>query len=118
MKKMKNLMATIASIILSFPFIANAQQDSGTYIDNLNVQDSSYMEQDLLAGTETASSGGSIAVIIIVAALLLITFLAALVDILKGKFEGNTKLIWILVILFLPILGPILYFLIGRKQKI
>jgi len=65
MKKMKKLTALIASIILSLPFML-AAQDSATYIDNLNVQDSSYMEQDLLAGTETASSGNSTTIIIIV----------------------------------------------------
>lgn len=65
MKKMKKLTAAIASIILSFPFMLFAQ-DSVTYIDNLNVQDSSYMEQDLLAGAETASSGNTTTIIIIV----------------------------------------------------
>lgn len=65
MKKMKKLMALIASIVLSFPFML-AAQDSATYIDNLNVQDSSYMEQDLLAGAETASSGNTTTIIIIV----------------------------------------------------
>ena len=63
MKKMKKLMALIASIVLSFPFML-AAQDSATYIDNLNVQDSSYMEQDLLAGAETASSGNTTTIIV------------------------------------------------------
>jgi ferredoxin len=56
---MKKLIGMLASFILSLPFFVIAQEDSGTYIDNLNVQDSSYMEQDLLAGTETASSGNT-----------------------------------------------------------
>ena len=70
MKKMKRLMAIIASIVLSFPFMLVAQ-DSATYIDNLNVQDSSYMEQDLLAGAETASSGNNTTIIIIVAVVII-----------------------------------------------
>ena len=82
MKKMKNLMATIASIILSLPFIAKAQEDSGTYIDNLNVQDSSYMEQDLLAGTETASSGNTTTIIIVVVVIIAV---AAFVILKKKK---------------------------------
>ncbi len=69
MKKMKNLMAVIATFILSLPFFAIAQE-GGTYIDSLNVQDSSYMEQDLLAGTETASSNNT-AIIIIVAVVII-----------------------------------------------
>lgn len=67
---MKKLMAIVASFILSLPFMA-AAQEGGTYIDSLNVQDSSYMEQDLLAGTETASSGNTaliiFAVVVVVA---------------------------------------------------
>ena len=59
MKRVKNLKAIVASFILSIPYMLMAQDDSGTYIDNLNVQDSSYMELDLLAGAETASSGSS-----------------------------------------------------------
>jgi LPXTG-motif cell wall-anchored protein len=75
MKKMKRLMAILASFILSLPFMA-AAQDTATYIDNLNVQDSSYMEQDLLAGTESAASGSSSTTIIIIAAVVIIAVVA------------------------------------------
>jgi hypothetical protein len=39
----------------------------------------------------------------------------AIVDVLKSNKEVVMKLIWILVILLLPVLGMLLYFLIGRK---
>jgi len=42
----------------------------------------------------------------------------ALVDILKSEFTGNNKLIWVLVILLSWIIGAILYYFIGRNQKI
>ncbi len=42
----------------------------------------------------------------------------ALIDILKSKFERNNKLIWVLVVLFLNLIGAVLYFTIGKKQKI
>ncbi len=42
----------------------------------------------------------------------------ALVDLLTSSFEGNTKLIWVIVVIFLPFIGSILYFVIGRNQKI
>jgi Phospholipase_D-nuclease N-terminal len=42
-----------------------------------------------------------------------------LVDILKSDFkDGSTKLIWLLVVFFLSFLGVVLYFMIGKKQKI
>ncbi|MCK5730065.1 MAG: LPXTG cell wall anchor domain-containing protein [Draconibacterium sp.] len=64
MKTVKRFFALLMLNILSLPYILLAQ-DEGTYIDNLNVQDSSYMEQDLLAGAE--QSGSNTTIIIIVA---------------------------------------------------
>ena len=53
--------------------------------------------------------------------LLIVGFLLpaiALIDILKSDFKGNDKIIWVLVVLFLNLIGTLLYFSIGRKQKI
>ncbi len=43
-----------------------------------------------------------------------------LVDILKNEFNGNNKIIWIMVVIFLPVLGGMLYFVlgIGRNHKV
>jgi hypothetical protein len=52
---------------------------------------------------------------------LLIIFLpiAALFSLLKSNFkDSTTKLIWVLVILLVPVAGPILYFVIGRRQRV
>jgi hypothetical protein len=47
-----------------------------------------------------------------------IPWLIALVDCLKSDFqESNQKVIWIVVLLLVPFLGWILYFIIGRGQK-
>lgn len=41
----------------------------------------------------------------------------ALISALKTDFQGeNDKLIWVLVILFLPIMGSILYFALRRPR--
>jgi len=50
--------------------------------------------------------------------LALILPIIALIDILRNDFKGNNKLIWILVILFTSLLGVLLYFKFGTKQKI
>ena len=42
----------------------------------------------------------------------------ALVDILKNEFSGQNKIAWLLVVLFTNFFGAILYFLIGRKEKL
>jgi hypothetical protein len=61
---------------------------------------------------------GEIKIFLILGILVFILPLIALVDILKNNFEGDSKLIWVIVVIFLPIMGSILYFLIGRNQKI
>ena len=44
-------------------------------------------------------------------------WLIAIILILKTEFKSPTdKLIWVLIS-FVPLIGPILYFTIGRKQK-
>ncbi|MFT6217263.1 MAG: hypothetical protein ACJAS3_003684 [Roseivirga sp.] len=45
-------------------------------------------------------------------------WIIALVDCLKSDFEKEGKIVWILVIVFLPILGSLLYLIIGRGQKL
>lgn len=42
----------------------------------------------------------------------------ALIDILRSKFDGNEKLIWVLAVIFTNLVGATLYFLIGKKHKI
>lgn len=42
----------------------------------------------------------------------------ALVDILKSEFVGLNKLIWLALVIFLPLIGVILYYFIGREQKL
>ena len=64
---------------------------------------------------------GSQEVILLVLILMLfaipVLWIVALIDILKSEFEGNNKIIWILVTVFIPLIGSILYFTIGSKQK-
>jgi hypothetical protein len=34
----------------------------------------------------------------------------------KSRTDATSKLIWIIVVIFVPLLGPILYLTVGRKQ--
>lgn len=56
-------------------------------------------------------------IILITLFIFVIPTIIALVDILRNEFIGNNKTVWVLVVLFGSILGAILYFIIGRKQK-
>jgi hypothetical protein len=50
---------------------------------------------------------------------LLVTILdiVAIVSILKSSADSGTKLLWIVVVVLLPVLGMILYFLMGPGRR-
>ena len=62
---------------------------------------------------------GGVEIILILGLLPTILLVWALIDLIKSEFADNiVKLIWALAIIFLPLLGPLLYLLIGRGQKV
>ena len=61
--------------------------------------------------------GGGIIITLLVVLFIFLIPLLALISALMSDFPGNEKIIWILIILFLPFLGSVLYFLIGRNQR-
>jgi len=61
---------------------------------------------------------GQLLIIVFIALFVLLLPILALIDILQSNFEGNNKLIWVLIVIFMSLLGAILYFAIGRNQKV
>jgi len=60
--------------------------------------------------------GGAIGVCLVLIAIVL--WLWALVDCLKNEpSHGSDKVCWVLVILFLPIIGAILYLFVRRRRR-
>ena len=45
--------------------------------------------------------------------------IAALIDLTRNERQvrGGNKLIWALIIIFVSLFGPLLYFLIGREES-
>ena len=76
MKRMKRLAAIVASFMLGLPYFLMAQDD-GTYIEDLNLQDSSYMDPSLAPATESSSSApwGLIIVIVVIVVAAVVFFL-------------------------------------------
>ena len=55
-----------------------------------------------------------IPVVLIELVLLLIT----LMDLVKREYvRGGNKIVWVLVIIFISMIGPILYLIIGQQEK-
>lgn len=56
---------------------------------------------------------------VILTILLIVLWIVTLTDILKNNFRGpNNKLVWTTVVILVPFVGVILYYLVGRSQKI
>ena len=47
----------------------------------------------------------------------IVFLIIASINIAMNKFEGNQKIFWLLLCIFVPF-GWLIYFLIGRKQRI
>lgn len=67
-----------------------------------------------------AATFGLMSLIILITMFTLFTmWIFSIVELAKNEYRGdNTRLIWLLVVLLTGPLGVILYFLIGRGQKI
>lgn len=61
--------------------------------------------------------GGGLLVTLFVVLFIFLFPLFALISVLINDFRGNEKIMWVLIIIFLPFLGSLLYFLIGRDKR-
>ena len=53
-----------------------------------------------------------------VVVIVLILIIIAIIDVLNSSMDTGKKALWIILILFLPVIGLVLYYLIGRKRAI
>jgi len=52
----------------------------------------------------------------IIALVILILDIIAIIDCIKSSMATGKKVLWILLILILPVVGLILYYLLGKKS--
>jgi hypothetical protein len=62
---------------------------------------------------------GPVAAAVMVLAVLayVVFFVAALISVLGSHQSGGMKLVWIIFAFCAPFLGPLLWFVVGRKQR-
>ncbi|MGC4021092.1 MAG: PLD nuclease N-terminal domain-containing protein [Cyclobacteriaceae bacterium] len=46
---------------------------------------------------------------------ILVLDVIVVLDILRSNKDMEKKILWIIAVIFLPLLGPVLYYLIGKK---
>lgn len=47
--------------------------------------------------------------------LILVIDVVVIIDIIKSNKDSEKKILWVIAVLFLPVLGPLLYYIIGKK---
>lgn len=52
----------------------------------------------------------------IISFLILIIDILVIIDIVKSNKDTERKVLWIIAVVFLPLLGPILYYFFGRNR--
>ena len=52
----------------------------------------------------------------LIALVVLILDIVAIVDLFKSSKDNGNKILWLILILILPVVGMILYFLVGKKK--
>lgn len=52
----------------------------------------------------------------LISLLILIIDIVAIVDIVKSNKDTEKKVLWIIAVVFLPVLGPVLYYFLGRNR--
>ena len=52
----------------------------------------------------------------IIGLIILVLDIIAIIDVVKSAMETGKKVLWIVLIVLLPVIGLILYYLVGKKQ--
>lgn len=52
----------------------------------------------------------------LIALIILVVDVIVVIDIVKSNKDTEKKILWIIAVVFLPVLGPILYYIIGRGK--
>jgi hypothetical protein len=46
---------------------------------------------------------------------ILVIDVIVIIDILRSKKDSEKKILWIIAVVFLPVLGPLLYYFVGKR---
>lgn len=51
----------------------------------------------------------------LISLIILIIDIVVILDIIRSDKDMEKKVLWIIAVIFLPVLGPILYYVVGKK---
>jgi hypothetical protein len=73
-------------------------------------------EHRIRIGSEDTKGGNGADMHLIIGLVVLVLDIIAILDCLKRPMETGKKALWIILIIVLPVVGMILYFLLGRGK--
>ncbi len=54
----------------------------------------------------------------LISLIILIIDIVVIFDIMKSRKDTEKKLLWIVAVIFLPVLGPVLYYFLGKNKEV
>jgi hypothetical protein len=66
---------------------------------------------------DTVAHWGAAGLMVALVAVPLLLFFGALISVLGSRLSGGMKLVWVVFAFCAPFLGPVLWFLVGRKSQ-
>jgi hypothetical protein len=52
----------------------------------------------------------------IISFLILVIDIVVILDIIRSNKDTEKKILWIIAVVFLPVLGPVLYYVLGKSR--
>jgi Phospholipase_D-nuclease N-terminal len=72
----------------------------------------------LAADDRSAASVGWLVIVVVVGVALVALFVAALLSVLRSpRLTGTGRIAWTIGVLIFPLLGPLAWFLVGRRSS-
>jgi hypothetical protein len=51
----------------------------------------------------------------LISILIFVIDVIVIIDIIRSNKDGEKKILWIIAVVFLPVLGPILWYVVGKR---